>query len=253
MFKRLLVILSLGFVTCFGQAEKVRVGGYEFAPFVFQSAVGNYRGVTLDLINALNHLQDDYQFELVVISPPARYKAFKRKRFDTIFFESMDWGWQDHEIEPSKVFLSGGEVYVAMQGEERDQSYFDQFADKSIIGMQGYHYGLANFNSDPEYLKQQHNFILTRSNVSAIRMLEKGRGDVAIITLSFLKLFLKEEPSLASQLLVSEKLDQEYRHTILVRKQHKISVAQINGWLDELEQQGMLAKIWAKWGLDAEL
>ncbi|GAA5314929.1 MAG: transporter substrate-binding domain-containing protein [Candidatus Pelagadaptatus aseana] len=244
----LALLLSIGAHA--GERREVAVGIYHFAPFAFEDSNTKPSGMTYDLVDALNQLQHQYHFSLFKTTPSGRYKAFERNHFDMMVFESKLWGWQDRPMLASKVFLKGGEVYITLKKPGRDQSFFNNVGDKSIIGIRGYHYGFANFNSDQEYLKQNFKILLTHSNESSIRMLLGGRGDVAVVTQSYLQLYLKHNPEAADKLLISEKLDQEYQHTFLIRDGHDITPEQINVWLQQLKSNGTLDDIWRKWGLN---
>lgn len=247
--------------------EEVYVGLYPFAPFAYKEGSGvniqtfapagqthpksSFKGVSLDLLELLNQHQAQFHFKTYVTTPSYRFKAFTHNKFDMMLFESRQWGWQNLPVVASREFLKGGEVYIALQHDGRDQGFFDTLKGKSIIGIKGYHYGFAKMNSDPEYLQQQHNVRLTDSNESSIKMLLGRRGDIAVVTQSYLNMFLHDNPQLSDKLLVSDRKDQHYLHTILVREDHKITPALINTWLDQLESNGSLKRLWKKWGLDA--
>jgi len=243
------LLLSLAFISVCESAETVVVGGYEFAPFVQRTSDGNYDGVTFDLIAALNKVQKDFHFIFVTTLADTRYKAFQAKRFDLIFFEDKMWGWQDLDVVSSKVFLRGGDTYIALKKEGRDQSFFADLSSKILIGIKGYHYGFANFNNDPILLEEKYNLILGNSSLSVIKMLEYRRGDIAIISLSFILPYLKQHQSLSKKILISEKLDHQYGHTILTRKNFQVNPEKLNHWLSQLEEQGKLEEIWNKRGL----
>lgn len=66
----------------------IRVGGYQFAPYVNLQEDGRYTGLTLDLINALNQIQQEISFEFVSTSIEYRYKAYEAGRFEMIMFEN---------------------------------------------------------------------------------------------------------------------------------------------------------------------
>jgi len=229
----------------------VLVGGYEFAPFVQRTEAGGYEGATLDLIALLNQYQVDYTFVFRGTLPDTRYQAFDRGRFDVLFFENKQWGWADYNVASSEVFLRGVEVYVALKETAKNQDYFASLVGKRMIGVRGYHYGIANFNADPEVLESDFNFVLTTSNANSMKLLEFGRGDVAIVTLSFLKMYLEMNPELKGELLISDKLDQEYAHSVLIRESLGLKVGLINIWLEKLNKEGLLDRLWKKWGLDA--
>jgi len=156
------------------------------------------------------------------------------------------WGWQDLDVVTSNVFLRGGDVYIALKKEGRDQSFFADFSSKILIGIKGYHYGLANFNNDPKILEEKYNLILGNSSFSVIKLLEHGRGDIAIVSLSFILPYLKQHQRLSKKILISEKLDHQYGHTILTRKNYQVNSEKLNHWLGLLEEQGILKEIWKK-------
>jgi len=252
LYKKIFItlFLSLAFISICKSAEIVVVGGYEFAPFVQQTPDGNYEGVTFDLIEAMNKVQNDFHFIFVTTSAETRYKSFQAKRFDLIFFEDKLWGWKNLEVVTSQVILGGGDTYIALKKGVRDQRFFDDFANKILIGIKGYHYALANFNNDSKLLDEQYNLIFGDSSSSVIKMLEFGRGDIAILSLSFVLPYLKQNKILSKKILISEKLDHQYKHTILIRKDYQVTPTMVNSWLILLEEQGVLKGIWKKRGLE---
>lgn len=249
-----------------GAREVVYVGVYPFAPFAYKAnkhvdiqafspsarQINKYtaKGVIHDFIKLLNQHQTRFQFKVFPTTPTARFKAFDHGKFDMMLFESRQWGWEDMPVDASKVYLEGGEVYIAHQQGGRGQEFFDDLHTKTIIGIEGYHYGFAGMNSDTDFLKQNFQIRFTDSNESSIKMLLGGRGDIAVVTQSYLKMFLSDNPEQAKKLLISNKKDQHYHHTILIRQGHTLSAATINQWLSQMQEAGTLDRLWNKWGLD---
>ncbi|MFC3151102.1 substrate-binding periplasmic protein [Litoribrevibacter euphylliae] len=231
----------------------VKVGGYSFPPFleVPDNPQHNVSGMTIDMIEVFNQHQSDFKFVFVSTTPKGRYRHFNNGRFDAIFFESKKWGWGGYSVDESDSYLKGGEVYIARKVTGRDQSYFDSVKDKRLMAILGYHYGFANFNSDEIYLRENFNIYLTSSHRNSIRALFSGNGiaDVAVVTKAYLHQFLDRNPEYKNQILVSDRLDQVYNHTILVRKAHSLSVSYINQLLKALSEQGKLQEIWSKYGI----
>jgi len=245
-----LVILS-GLGSVANAREVVKVGGYEFAPFVELSQGGVASGVTLDLIDRLNRAQDQYTFEFVLTSPARRYKDFADHRFDVVFFESPDWGWKEKDlpVEASQVFLTGGELYVALAKPGRGQDYFADLSARRMVGMLGYHYGFAGFEADPVLLTKRFTITLVNDNAASIELVLKDRGEVAVVTDSYLRRYLKAHPTAAGQLLVSERFDQRYAHRALVRKGGPIEIAEVNRLLTAMEKDGTLPRLWRDTGI----
>lgn len=231
-----------------GAAESVRVGAYPFLPFVDQQS-----GLTFDLVQEMNAFQKDYQFQLVSTSANRRYRDMAHGAFTVMLFENIKWGWDPAVVDASKVFLRGdGEVYVARSAPGRGQGYFQTLEDKHILAVLGYHYGFAHFEADPAQLAKKYRMSFSTDNAVSLRNLLAGHGDVAVITRSYLTRYLLTHPQASSQLLVSERMDQGYAHTALVKKGSQPTVQDIDALLARMEAAGVLKKLWARYGLTAE-
>ncbi len=228
---------------------KVSVGMYPYAPFVENKGNG-IEGMTIDLIAALNQLQKKYRFEAILIPPKRRYQSYLDGHYDVIFYENKAWGWHDIDIAASKVYQHGGEVYVALKQPGRGQEYFDDFNGKRMMGVLGFHYGFANFNADEGYLTHHFQMQLSHDNNKNLTKLLKGRGDIVVVTKAYLERYLLDNPEVREKLLISDKLDQEYHHSVLVRPGLVPSVAEINTMLEALEASGALTRLFLKYGIE---
>lgn len=231
-------------------AEIVRVGGYDFPPFV-ETEAGSPKGLTVDLIATLNKRQSDYDFRFVPVSARRRYADLGAARFDVMFFESPEWEWAEkgHPVDFSNVFLRGGEVFIAAARPGRSQDYFADLKDKRIVGILGYHYGFANFNADPEYLGRSFGMKLVNTHRSGIEMVLADRVELGVVTDSYLWSYLSRNPDAAGKLLVSDRYDQLYNHRILVRRNGPVSVAAVNRLLADMEKDGTLDRLWRRTGV----
>jgi polar amino acid transport system substrate-binding protein len=243
-----LLALIVGLFTCPASAQQVvKVGGYDFPPFVDKSEGGT--SLTLDLINALNAFQKKYLFVFVDTSSKRRFINFDEKKYDLIFFEAMDWGWQGKDIEASKVIMQGGAVYITRMDKNKDQRYFDDFKGKTIWGILGYHYGFANFNADRDFLKKTYNAHMTTSQDGLIEAAITGRADISVVVKEYLQIYLLKHPEAQKKLLVSKKFDAVNAYTILVRKGNSPDAAEINKILSDMENAGILKALWGKYNL----
>ena len=251
MLKKIILLQCLLFLSIakLSAAEQVLVGGYIFPPFVEKNEQGKPSGITLDLIKSLNKIQSEFHFSFVLTSARRRYIAFEQKQFDILFFESMLWGWQKTPVEASKVFLSGGEVFIALKDKAKNQDYFANLKNKSISAMLGYHYQFADFNSEPNFLRSKFNIHLSTDEKMNIQLVLLNRMDIAIVTKSYLDRFLLENPSARAKLLISDKMDQTYKHTVLVRNNISPSVNKINELLNKLIESGEFKRILSKYGI----
>ncbi len=230
---------------------EVRVIGYHFPPFVTDKA----QGLTQGLAELLNSVQSDYTFKFYLTSPNRRYREFRQGTGDLIFFENPEWGWKQSGISygmTGQMFI-GGEVFITNAKPGRDQTYFDDVSSKRIVAYNGYHYGFAQMNSDPTWLTQNFDIMLTNNHQTNIRVLLADRADISIITQSFLNQHLHKNPQMRKTLLVSTKKDQIYRLGALVRENGPITAQQLEQLLDQLKKTGQLKAYFKNHGLESHL
>ncbi|MBS7661170.1 transporter substrate-binding domain-containing protein [Pseudomonas lalucatii] len=224
-------------------AQEVNVAGVHFPPYVIKPEQPSASGLLLELLAALNAAQDDYRFVMVPSSLPRRFRDFQQGRIDLAIFENPAWGWQRIPHEAVDMGLEDAEVFVARLEAGRDQSYFDALEGKRLALYNGYHYAFADFNSDPEFLQTRFNATLTYSHDSNLLMVLRRRADIALVTRSYIGDFLERNRGYAGRLLVSDRIDQRYKHYVLVRPQAPISAERFAGLLEQLRHVGQLAEI----------
>ncbi|WP_188434360.1 substrate-binding periplasmic protein [Halopseudomonas salina] len=233
------------------QAEprEVRVGGYIFPPFAEQSIEGEWSGVTIDLIAQLNMVQQDYRFAFLPTSATRRYHDFDNERFDLMFFESPQWGWQDRDVVSLRGPAVGGEVFVAAAKPGRDQAYFADRSGKRVALFSGYNYAFAGYNPDKGYLRRKHNAIITFSHDSSLQMLLRGRVDLAVIPQGYLERYLDQNQQYRSQLLIASEPDQYYRHILIKREASEPPLAYMEQLLARLEEEGTMQMLLSRYDL----
>lgn len=227
----------------------VKVGGYVFPPYVREDS-GRFKGLTPDIIEVMNAFQSEYRFEFVPTSPMRRYKDFADGMYDVILFESVNWGWKEFPVDVSKVYAHDCEVFVAKALPERTQAYFDHIKEKSLLVYLGYHYPFAGFNADPEYLLRAFSARATVSHEANLRSVTAGRADLAVVTRSYLGKYLRDHPDLIPRLMISDRKEQSYNHTILLRKNIRPTVEEIDDLLDKMDRAGYLSILLGKHGID---
>lgn len=228
----------------------VRVGGYEFPPYI-EVRYGVASGFTVDLIQQLNQLQQDYHFKLVLTTPFRRHQDYQNNLFDAIFFEDYFWGWaqRDIVIDHSPAFAKDDEVFIVLKSLTDQQSWFDDLNEKTISGILGYHYNQANFETDPERLAISYNMILVNNHNASIELVLKKRADTAIVTRSFLSRYLAEHSEVREQLLLSDRIDQTYQHQLLINPEHPLAIETLYQWVHKLLHQAEISKQWQQSGL----
>jgi hypothetical protein len=222
-----LITLLLLFIFA-GQVQAktlVKVGGYEFPPYI-EIVDGRASGLTVELIAELNKIQSDYHFELVLTTPIRRFKDYQQGLFDAVFFEDPNWGWLqgNHIISNSPVIATDSEVFIALKQFAKSQAWFDNLDDKTLIGILGYHYQLANFENNLSILENEYKMTLLSSHKKSIELVLKKRSDMAIVTRSYLNQYLNKYPESKKKLLISERVAQTYKHQLLIRPTHQLNV-----------------------------
>ncbi|MCK9225727.1 MAG: transporter substrate-binding domain-containing protein [Candidatus Muirbacterium halophilum] len=249
MKKNILIFMIISFSIISHSSIIVKVGGYIFPPFIEMSKTGEVVGLTCDIIDGMNNIQKKYQFEFVLTSSKNRYKDMFLGKYDIIFFENILWEWSDYAVQASKVFLKGGEVYITNAEDGKNQIYFNNLDGKLLLGVSGYHYQFADFITDENYLKSNYNARMTKSHSDNILSVVNKKADIAIVTKSFILKYLHDNPEISLRILVSEKFDQEYNHTIIVKDNSSISVEEIDKILDDLKSSDIMEDILKKYGL----
>ena len=249
MCRLLWVVLGLLAAQSLLAAQLIKVGAYHFPPYVSKPESEAPQGLLPDLLVTLNAQQSDYQFVLVPTSVTRRFRDFQSARYDLIMFESPTWGWQNTPHETFDMQVQDAEVYVAKAAAGRGQEYFSQFSGKRLALYNGYHYGFAQFNADPEYLAKQFNAVLTYSHDSNLLMVLRERADLTVVTRSYLHRYLLRYPEQRTQMLVSDRVDQVYRHQALLRPNAPISVEGLRGLLRQLRDGGQLSALYRQYDL----
>lgn len=239
-------LLALGVGALWAQSPVlVKVGVYPFLPFS-----DGRSGLTHELVQALNAFQSEYRFEAVPTSANRRYRDMADGAYTHILFENIRWGWQSAPVEATKVYLKGdGEVFVARAQRGRGQEYFQTLAGKDILAVLGYHYAFADFEADPALLRKRFSITFSTDNAVILRNLLAGRGDVAVLTKSYLSRYLVEQPQDRALLLISQRMDQTYAHTALVAKGAHPSAQEFNRLLAQMDSAGVLGKLWSAYGM----
>ena len=225
-FVTLILLALLGFSVEEAHAKNVvKVGGYEFPPYI-EIVDGRASGLTVELISELNKIQPSYHFELVLTKPIRRFKDYQQGLFDAVFFEDPNWGWLqgNHIISNSPVIATDSEVFIALKQFAKSQAWFDNLDDKTLIGILGYHYQLANFENNPSILENEYKMTLLSSHKKSIELVLKKRSDMAIVTRSYLNQYLNKYPESKKKLLISERVAQTYKNQLLIRPTHQLNV-----------------------------
>lgn len=246
--------LVLAMATLFGPgfcvAEDVLIAAVHFPPYVIKPESNPNSGLLGELVEALNKAQSEHRFALRATSLNRRFDDFRQARIHIAIFENPDWDWQGISGSRIDLGLEDAEILVARREAGRDQRYFDNLMDKRLALFNGYHYGFAGFNNDPQWLEENFQAVITYSHESNLKLVLRGRADVAPITRSWLGARLREQPQLRDELLISDWEDQRYRHYAILHPNAPISADEFRRDLQILRDNGELARIFSPYGID---
>jgi ABC-type amino acid transport substrate-binding protein len=254
--RKLLAILSaaimLAATPVYANETEITVGVYHFPPVASVDNNGESTGLLGDLLQELEQAHPTVSFRVFHTSPKRRYLDFDAGLYDVIFFESPDWGWTEKEVDISRPILADEELYVALKKPGRDSSFFDDLHSRSIVAISGYHYGFTGFETDNSVLEEKFDIEFSDSHSRNINLIKADRpsvAEVAIVSYSYLQRHLARHPEDWDKLLISNKPDQRYQLSIIVRKGGAASADEMLRLLAPLVENGRYRQLVEKWGL----
>ncbi|WP_155860013.1 substrate-binding periplasmic protein [Kordiimonas gwangyangensis] len=225
------------------EAVPVKVGGYQFEPFVEGSG-----GLSVAFAKFLSEQQAGYQFEFVKIPARRRYDLLVSGKIDMIFFELPLWGWSElaDEIVTSTPLIKGQEVFVARRDNPLGRDVFDALHKRRIALTFGFHYAFAGLTSDPDEIRARYDVVFAQQQLYTLRHLISGNADLAVLNDLFLARQLETEPELGDVLRVGERVDQRYELPVLMRRNGPVSQRQMNDLLAKVMEDGRFARFLAE-------
>lgn len=177
---------------------------------------------------------------------------FEAGLYDVIFFESPQWSWQGLPVESSGALLKDDEVYVALNQPGRDQSFFDNIPERTIVAISGYHYGFAGLSTNNEELSQRFSIEFSHSHTRNLNLIKANRpsvAEIAIVSRSFLHTYLEEHPEERDLFLISDRKDQSYQLGVLARRDGPVAIEKLESLLNPIIEDGTYASMVRKYGL----
>lgn len=156
---------------------------------------------------------------------------------------------RDLPIDSTWPLLRGRERLVAKKVPGRTQSYFDHLEGKTLGGVKGYHYLVSGEILDSAEIASQYDIYLSNSRITNVRMLIGGRIYAAMLNDELLSALNNASVDYVDQLLLSERVEHEYKVSVLVAKDKVISSAAIEQMLRELSRDGQLDNLFARFNL----
>lgn len=229
----------------------VKVGAYDYGTVYFYED-GKPKGIVPALINLLNDLQDDYQFELVETSSRRRYHAVTNGDVDLLLLESSTWEWGKYDVQFSDPIVTDSDIYLTRSDHPDRKTLLEDVTKYPILCVLGFHYAFAGNNSDPEYLKQNFHVLLRYSEEEVLRGLLAGEAPIAIVSSGFLKRQFVDDPDLRDLVMIGEEPDAEYDLVSVLSNKSVISSSQLNGLIEQVLATGEVERLWGQLHIDVD-
>ncbi len=249
----ILIIFLFSCIPTWATPIKVLVGAYTFPPYFVEGENNEASsGLAVDLLQLLNQKQKTYHFEIVLTSAARRFQDLQDNRFQIMVFESKSWGWSPSIATATRTFHSGGEVFVALKQQGRNQTYFDNLKMKRLKGFRGYHYGFLGLSTAPKAARD-YKLELTSTHAGNIQSVISKRADIAIVPKEYLPSYFRENPEAESKLLISKKLDQVYKlGAIVSAKNSPLTALELTKYIELILKDGSWEQELRKQGLWSE-
>lgn len=237
----LVLAVTCGITTAVSAQTEIAVGVYNFPPVAAVNDNNQAEGLLGDLLRELDSSNDDISFRIVYTSPKRRHLDFQAGLYDVIFFENPSWGWESLPVQTTRPVLMDDEVYVALNKPGRDQSFFDNVAERHIVAISGYHYGFAGLSTDNAQLEERFNIEFSHSHSRNLDLIKADRpslADVAVVSRSYLQSHLRDNPEDRDRFLVSDTPDQTYLLHIMAREKGPIDADTLEHLLLPLFEDG---------------
>lgn len=141
------------------------------------------QGLAFEFATLLNEYQHEYNFIIDALPAKRFKKRVKAKEFDSVFL--MATAWMPSEVQPylvkSSFSVTVTSRFYALKESAHDQAYFDNFEQLTKIGVLGYSYKFAGFNTDEYFLNTTHKMTLTTGEVNVAKMILLKRADIGIM------------------------------------------------------------------------
>ena len=212
---------------------------------------GGKAGLCIDIVEALNQIQNQYNFKFVTYPAKRLYLYFDNpNKFDMLIFYNLNWVGKFAPLFAESVPLTySREVLISLQKKGRTQQFFEQIGKVPTVGVRGFHYAFVDFVLDEDILANKYKMTLVKDELTVIDMIVKQRAEIGLVEDNTLAYYRVSQQLEKNTFLVSNKPDSELDTSFLLRKTSPISSIQMNSYLQQLKDQGLLAKIYAKYGL----
>lgn len=210
------------------------------------------QGFAPEFINILNDAQQEFNFILISLPVKRLTLSVEKNNFDVLFLMAMQWlpKTTQKNIEKTEFYtITKNELYTLKENAS-EQTYFDNLDKLTKVGVLGYSYQFAGFNTNAEYLREEHQVSLTIDEFNVVKMLLLRRAEVGVLNSIAYQYFKKQNILNMDLLFKSDVPDAVYETHFLINSQsNKISSHKMDEILNLPTTQIQLQKLLDKYGI----
>ncbi len=244
-----LCVVALVFAAQPAQAQyrtNVMVGVYEYSVIHFyQDDVPV--GFAHDLLDRLNTIQDHFKFVAVETSPRRRYQDVTMGNVDMILLESPSWNWSDKPVDFSKPIAREYELLVARRDNVDGPVYFQDILEYSLAGVLGFHYRFVDFVDDPNELARMLDISLLYNESEVFEAVMRKDADIGILSAGFMSQKFRQVPGIGEKIAIGPHAENSFPLVAVISEKAPITVAEFDGYLDDLRAENQIAPLWSRW------
>lgn len=221
----------------------VKVGAYEYG-VVYYFENGEPNGIVPILIKMLNDIQTEYDFQLAETSSRRRYHSIEAGEVDLVLLESSQWEWQEFDVSFSDTIVREKDLYVALAERSDLDQLFADVTSYPMLCVLGFHYGFANYNADPEYLRQNFDVLLRYNENEVLNGVLAGEAPLGVVSAGSLARQFVADPLLRDRLAISPEPDAIYDLVSVVSNSSAIRIENFNELIDQIHATGEIERLW---------
>lgn len=222
---------------------EVNIGGYIFPPYVTADRM-YVKGYTIDLINELNKIQDKYHFIFNLTAPKRRYSDFGNK-FHIIFFEDINWGWNEktNSFETIDFTIEDYEVFFALKKHINTKNYFENYKNKKLVLVRGFHYPIVNFDTNEKLIQERLDVVFTNHSDKLVDYIIRERAEIGLINITSLNKLKKDRKEYYNKIFISSQKLNIYKLSAIISNQSPITKKEFEKLIKKIEEKNFFKKI----------
>lgn len=213
-------------------------------------SAGDKGFLIVDIVNALNNIQDKYSFNLSLLAANRNRELLNSGQLDILAMVNINWGYNKEVVDKSIDIIYVEDKYITLKSISQSQDYFNKIGKERTVVVNGFDYKFLNYEKDRKILEEKYNTTIVKDEISVIHMVLSNRGKIGVCSTTTLEYFKLIDPVNFNRLSISQSSDSRFFRHFVIHNHSPINVRDFNDLIFKLKSQGTLDKILKKYGLD---